>query len=236
MCETCTANSCERARVGGARERWSNSRMRRAPGLVEFSRREFCAFTAAAAGLALAACTDGGVGIVQTGALGSDPDAREDTDAPEGSVDARPGSPDARPGSPDAHPTPDAKPGSPDARPAPDASSGPVCTGSPTDVGAASAFTTGSPTYVSSGRFFVVRDSGGVYALTALCTHEGATCQVQSGEFYCPRHGATFTYDGAILGGPVSRPLVHYSMCVMSNGHLGVDTSTTVSSTTRLPV
>jgi nitrite reductase/ring-hydroxylating ferredoxin subunit len=81
---------------------------------------------------------------------------------------------------------------------------------------------------------FVARDAGGLYALTARCTHEGATCIVQSGDFYCPRHGAEFTFDGAVISGPVSHPLGHYGLCILSNGNLGLQTSTTVSATTRL--
>src|SRR6185503_20451327 len=42
-----------------------------------------------------------------------------------------------------------------------------------TDVGAASTFMTGKPVYFSQGNFFVVRDAGGLYALTARCTHQG---------------------------------------------------------------
>jgi Rieske Fe-S protein len=55
-----------------------------------------------------------------------------------------------------------------------------------------------------------------------------------SGHFLCPRHGAEFTYNGAIIGGPVNRPLEHYPMCVLSSGHLGVDTSTTTTASDRL--
>lgn len=177
--------------------------MRRARGLVEYSRRDFCAI---AGGLLLAGCTDGDLGAIQTGPLGGGDDAPP--------IDAR--------GTTGG-----------DASMA-DASMGAVCTGSPTDVGAPTAFTLNTPVYVSSGRFFVVRDSGGVYAVSAACTHEGVTCTVSSMKFRCPRHGALFTFNGAIVSGPVSRPLVHYSMCTMSNGHLGVTTASIVPATTRL--
>ncbi len=90
--------------------------------------------------------------------------------------------------------------------------------------------------YISSGNFFVVRDSGGLYALTARCTHQGVTVQVDSGQFYCPAHGATFDYDGNVLGGPTSTNLVHYAMCTLANGHVGVNKSQTVSQSQRLNV
>ncbi len=193
--------------------------MRRHEKLVEISRRDFCAL-AGCVGLAIGACTDGETQPVETGPLGNEPDAPPDQPHP----DAAPGSPDAAPGSPDAM------------LGSPDAASGATCSGSATDVGAPSSYTTNSPKYFSSGGFFVVRDSGGLYALSSRCTHEGATLSTQSGEFYCPRHGAQFTYNGDIISGPVFLPLTHYSMCILPNGNAGVQTSQTVSASTRLAV
>lgn len=161
-------------------------------------------------GLAVASgCVDGSANVIQTGGLGTD-------------------QPDA------SHPI--------DASSEIDAPIGATCTGSPTDVGLPSVFVAGKPVYFSTGNFFVVRDAGGLYALTARCPHEGQTmcvgtsnnCSTSGTEFYCPRHGATFTFVGAIISGPVFSPLVHYSMCLMSNGHVGVTASMQVSSTTRL--
>ena len=182
--------------------------MRRAKGLLELSRRDFCVI---AGSLTLFGCTDGGAGAIHTGPLGNDDGTP--IDAPvgvgtDGGVDAAGSSPDAMMGA--------------------------VCAGTPTDVGAPTAFTLNTPVYFASGRFFVVRDAGGVYAFTASCTHEGVTCAVSGTKIRCPRHGALFTFNGAIVSGPVSKPLVHYSMCTMASGHLGVTTSSIVPATTRL--
>lgn len=186
--------------------------MRRADGLIAISRRSFCGGVAACSGaVALASCIDGGTGVVQTGPLGG----------PEG------GGSGTNTEQPDAgvhNPPPDAGSGSTATCP----SSG------VTDVGTPTTFTSGSPKYFSSGNFFVVRDSGGLYALTARCTHEGATCVVSQGEFYCPRHGAEFDFNGGVIAGPVITGLVHYAMCTLAGGHVGVITSQTVSKTTRL--
>ncbi|HTJ40923.1 MAG TPA: Rieske (2Fe-2S) protein [Kofleriaceae bacterium] len=198
--------------------------MRRNPELVDISRRGFCAL-AGCVGLAIAGCTDGDAPVVATGPLGDHPDAPEEPpDAPPGSPDARPGSPDARPGSPDAM------------MGTPDAGGGPTCSGTATDVGAASSFTTNSPKLFSTPRFYVVRDAGGLYAVSSRCTHEGAQNGVSSGKFLCPRHGAQFTFNGDIISGPVFTGLVHYAMCILSNGNVGVMTSQTVSQSTRLAV
>ena len=112
--------------------------------------------------------------------------------------------------------------------------SGAACGTSATDVGAPSTFTANKPVYFSTGNFFVVRDSGGLYALTARCTHEGATTVAQTTDFFCPRHGATFDFNGAVTRGPAVSPLVHFAMCMLGNGHVGVTTSMSVPSTQRL--
>jgi nitrite reductase/ring-hydroxylating ferredoxin subunit len=102
------------------------------------------------------------------------------------------------------------------------------------DVGAPSTFLTNKPVYNSTGRFFVVRDAGGLFAVTARCTHEGAICAVSGSDYRCPRHGALFTFDGTIVSGPVVTPLQHYAMCTLPSGNVGVDTTKTVAKSVRL--
>ena len=41
---------------------------------------------------------------------------------------------------------------------------------------------------------------------------------------------------GALSGGPVSKPLVHYAMCTLPNGHVGVVATMQVAASTRLVV
>jgi Rieske Fe-S protein len=38
-------------------------------------------------------------------------------------------------------------------------------------------------------------------ALSMICPHQGATIAIQSGAFFCPRHGARFSSTGTWLGG-----------------------------------
>jgi len=193
--------------------------MKRPARLVAISRRDFCSLAGCAAGVALAGCTVGPDGVVQTGPLGASPDAR-------------PGGPDA--GGRDAGAVDGRM--SVDARPTPDAPNADACTGSAQDVGAPSSFAMSTPVKFSTGRFFVVRDAGGLYAVSSACTHEGVITNVVQGVFLCPRHGAQFTFAGDIISGPVSTPLVHYAMCLLPNGHAGVDTSTIASKSARLAV
>jgi cytochrome b6-f complex iron-sulfur subunit len=200
--------------------------------VFQLSRRQFCQFAASCSAVAagLAGCVDGnGLDTVATG-----PIHPGDGEQPGPDASLLP-QPDARPGTPDAAPLPDSRPGTPDGAPLPDSStSGPACTTSTTDVGAASSFTLNTATYFSSGNFFVVRDSGGLYALDAACTHEGYTLVVKSGQLYCGRHGATFAYSGSVTRGPAFQPLNHYMMCTLASGHVAVEQSQVVSSTTRL--
>ena len=177
------------------------------------SRREFCG--GVCAGAILVGCTSGGIGAIQTGGLNGGGGGGDDDQQPDASTQNHP---DAGSGS----------------NPPPDAASAATCTGTETDVGAPSTFALNTPKYFSTGSFFVVRDAQGLYALTAKCTHEGATTTVDSGVFYCPRHGAQFTFDGDVISGPVSKGLKHYSMCTKSNGNVAVNTALTVPETTRL--
>jgi Rieske Fe-S protein len=151
---------------------------------------------------------DGGTGAIQTGQLGGGGNGH-DPDGGHGGTD-----------------------GSGSGSGKHDAASGVACSTTPTDVGPASSYTLNTPKAFSG--FFVVKDASGFYALSSACTHEGATLQGQSSQFYCPRHGATFDFNGNPTGGPVFTGLVHYAMCDQSNGNLGVIKSQQVSQSTRL--
>ena len=127
--------------------------------------------------------------------------------------------------------------GGPDAGATADGQTGGTCpqTGA-RDVGAASTFMTGKPVYFQTGNFWVVRDAGGLYALTARCTHEGGTTVVKGSDFYCPRHGAQFDFNGTVVRGPANTPLVHLAMCTTASGNAGVISSQTVPAAQRLNV
>lgn len=174
-----------------------------------FDRRGFCQLLGAcAAGLGLAACADDGstIDVGPLGPGGGGGGGEDPVDAAAPPVDAMTQAPDA---------------------------AASTCGASPQDVGAPSAFAANTASLF--GTFFVVRDAGGLYAVSSQCTHRiGVTVAVSSGKFRCPRHGAIFNYDGTIVSGPVSRGLVHHGICLLPNGHVGVSTSQTVASDVRL--
>ncbi len=189
--------------------------MKRAEGLVAISRREFCGGVATCLGIAiLPGCIDGDTGVIETGPLDGTHGSGSNNGAPDaGSI---------TPPSYGSDVTGDAAPAA-------------TCpTTGATDVGTPSTFMTSKPVYFNAGNFFVVRDAGGLYAVSARCTHEGATCVVQSAQFYCPRHAARFDLDGGPVSGPVFTALSHFAMCTLANGHVGVITSMKVAKTVRL--
>ncbi len=110
------------------------------------------------------------------------------------------------------------------------------CTPKGTAAGTASSYTVGGTPKMygsSSKEFFVLRDSGGLMAVSAACTHSGCPVQVNGNQYYCNCHGATFAFDGSQPTSPAFSPLKHFAMCVDASGNVTVDTSTTVSSSTR---
>jgi Rieske Fe-S protein len=80
---------------------------------------------------------------------------------------------------------------------------------------------------------FVCRDSGGLYALTAICTHQGCTVTKQASQFYCPCHGATYDLNGQHQTRPATGPLDHFAICLDQSGNVLVDYNTVVAATTR---
>ncbi len=127
------------------------------------------------------------------------------------------------------NPTPDGgDSGTPDAGQA-----GPSCPANAIPVGPPSQLQAGAPTFVSAGTLYVVRDAGGLYALTAVCTHQGCTISAFSSGFACPCHGARFALDGTVTRGPARSSLVHYALC-LDNGTVVVDTTSIVGPAVRL--
>jgi len=57
----------------------------------------------------------------------------------------------------------------------------------------------------------IVRTSSTTFAaFSRICPHQGATIDVTSGGFQCPRHGATFDKNGNWIGGERTSDLVEY--------------------------
>lgn len=113
-------------------------------------------------------------------------------------------------------------------QPSPDMAQGQTCNTSMVNAGAASSYTVGgTPKYFSKAKAFVLRDAGGLFAVSAVCTHDGCTNQYQNGQFVCPCHFATFALDGTKPTSPApsgtSGYLKHHALCIDASGTVWVN-------------
>ena len=69
--------------------------------------------------------------------------------------------------------------------------------------------------------FFVVRQGGKLFALSAICTHRRCKLSAERDHsFYCKCHGSTFDPDGKVTEGPAKRDLPVLHSFTDENGRL----------------
>ena len=84
------------------------------------------------------------------------------------------------------------------------------------------------------------RDAGGLYAMTATCTHN--QCDLTNyGDFsasgiHCGCHGSMFSPTGQAIHGPAIDPLKHFQVTIGADGTWAIDTSMVVDATVRTAV
>jgi cytochrome b6-f complex iron-sulfur subunit len=91
-------------------------------------------------------------------------------------------------------------------------------------------------TSIAAAKAWLLRDEGGLYAVTAVCTHLGCSVNFTEGEFKCPCHGSQFNAGGFVLKGPATQPLNHLELSLSDDGLVVLDTTKTVPATQRLPI
>lgn len=84
------------------------------------------------------------------------------------------------------------------------------------------------------------RDAGGLYAMTAVCTHNQCD-MTRYGEFsgsglMCMCHGSQFSLTGENTHGPANTPLKHLKVDVGADGTIAIDEKTVVDAAMRTPV
>jgi Rieske Fe-S protein len=71
--------------------------------------------------------------------------------------------------------------------------------------------------------FFVIRQNGKLFALSAICTHRKCKLTAEPDRsFYCKCHGSTFDPAGHVTAGPARRDLPVLSMVTDEYGQLRV--------------
>lgn len=107
----------------------------------------------------------------------------------------------------------------------------------PVEAGNVANLAEGTVAQVIGTDVLVGRDAGGVYALSAICTHFGCNLNEESGDIDAEGniscnapcgHGSVFDKDGAVVGGPASRPLQHWLTEVADDGTITVTVGTEV--------
>lgn len=81
--------------------------------------------------------------------------------------------------------------------------------------------------YKESHAVWIVREKGGIYVLSTVCTHLGCTPNWLAGEqkFKCPCHGSGFRMTGMNFEGPAPRPLERYKVGLAEDGQVLIDKS-----------
>jgi len=74
-------------------------------------------------------------------------------------------------------------------------------------------------------RVWIIRNTEGIFALFAKCTHLGCTPRWLKAEskFKCPCHGSGFYQSGINFEGPAPRPLERVRVAISEDGQLVVD-------------
>jgi len=95
-------------------------------------------------------------------------------------------------------------------------------------VGYPSDFAYGVDTrFQQNARIWMVRNSEGLFAIYARCTHLGCTPDWKDGEnkFKCPCHGSGYDNEGVNFEGPAPRPMDRADIRLNPAGQIVVDTA-----------
>ena len=112
--------------------------------------------------------------------------------------------------------------------------SGPIAAGNVSSVA------NPSLTAISGEEVALGRDSGGLYAMTLVCTHAACDMETQGSVSVsgvtCSCHGSRFDANGDVVVGPASSPLEHFEVTVDASGAITINADTVVDASTRTAV
>lgn len=92
----------------------------------------------------------------------------------------------------------------------------------------------GSVTFIQEIKAWLVRDSEGIYAISAICTHLGCTIGEGEEKFVCPCHGSEFDFNSRVLQGPATKSLPNFEVSLSEGGLIVIDRQVIVPPTQRL--
>lgn len=104
-------------------------------------------------------------------------------------------------------------------------------------IGSPASFPIGAKQRLDEKKVFIVSDSGGIYAISLVCTHLG--CIVGQGDnngFLCPCHGSKFDDQGKVIAGPAPRALPWLEISLHEDGNLVVDAAKEVKPGTKFSI
>ncbi len=111
---------------------------------------------------------------------------------------------------------------------------GPVAAGNVADV------RVGSLQAVGSESVLLGRDTGGLYAMTRVCTHLGQLVSIvtvgSTTVLHCYGHGSEFTMNGAVTTGPATSPLEHFRVDLADDGSITIQAGQLVTPDARTQV
>jgi cytochrome b6-f complex iron-sulfur subunit len=80
----------------------------------------------------------------------------------------------------------------------------------------------------------LLRDEGGFYAISRVCTHLGCLVSADETTFSCPCHGSRFARDGVVVEGPANQPLQQVQVAQLDDGRLVIDADVVIPAGSRL--
>ena len=110
----------------------------------------------------------------------------------------------------------------------------------PVSAGNVSTVPVGTLRVLDAAAAVIGRDSGGLYGMSASCTHAGCLLSELAGAtapaLDCPCHNSRFDANGAVTAGPARSPLPHYQVDLATDGSITIQGGIPVASTARTPV
>jgi Rieske Fe-S protein len=92
------------------------------------------------------------------------------------------------------------------------------------------------PVRVPGQNLFLVHDSEGYWAVSAICPHLGCIVAAQPDGFSCPCHGSRFAPNGRVVQGPAPSPLAWYELSLAPDGQIVVNLTRPVPVGTKYPL